>query len=347
MLPLVRNSKPHLYGFIASVLVLVFGGIVLFGLHEEQRGRERIEQLRADWHDHLTFERDARHAAMERLNRIRAELASSTVPDWAGEYSLVIPTVLTCAFADDGTDGDHHEGFALAPESGAVWWYGTGDIPTTTCVDHGDIVHVEDGKISVAWTLNERDPHKEMYLPWNLLDREIVRLGSGERTALIPASRMPLYCATAPPHLELEAASAPMKGGADDKQDGFARLEVPEAWREYTLPSPLRSTCEFQTVECVPPRWSWTRFPPWREWTADDEQHPPWRASATCSVPLGSRIGLRVGMPMYLPEHGSLTGRVTHVSQTEARVEFVGYHFRGDPEFRTGEPISSQLFDGQ
>jgi len=73
MLPLVRNAKPHLYGFIASVLVLAFGGYVLFGLHQEQRARDRVEAVWSGQRNHLRLERDERPAAMERLRRIRAE----------------------------------------------------------------------------------------------------------------------------------------------------------------------------------------------------------------------------------------------------------------------------------
>jgi len=318
--------KRALWIAVLAPVVALAAWIALDRAKEAQllaRSRELDESLVR--HRHLV---DAERAsAGDKLARIRAELNSSSLPTWAGEYSVAY---------HDGV-GTVVEGFALAPNEGAVWWRQYDVASDFNLLDHGRITAATDDHVSVDWVVDSVDPHRNgVMLPVRLLSRDLVRFAWHGGEFLVPSARLAMFCSPTRATVKHSLFLAPRKGGwafAANETSPYVSSNgrradpiIPEAWRddvrsisssfECTLTSAPEVVYSNGDVD-VSSDVEWLRWPP----AAASDRVRSGLVRLRYTIPAGRDQGLRVGAPLFASDARMNCGVVVDASREQAQVE--------------------------
>lgn len=203
--------------------------------------RREVEESVEAWHKHGALVGAERAASIAQLADVRRELDEGSTPAWAGEYSWRFDTRHSCGC--DPTR-EYEEGLVLAPHAGAVWWYGTSGIQTAEFVDHRRVVSVDDEHVVIEWKIAPHSPHRQRLFERTLvMGDDWIRVQRDRGEFLVPAVRMPLFCAPKSSWLVANGSLAPRKFGWDATRyvRGYCvgsesdpdSFDVPRKWRDY------------------------------------------------------------------------------------------------------------------
>lgn len=342
---MMKMSLRKIVWTITLLIVALPLAYMWIAVHRVDGLRERSEAYDAELRRHYEVIGSAREIALGKLIRIRMELAKDGLPSWAGEYSWSHRVLSWCAVSEKTPTAG--EGFALAPEGGAVWWYGSEYPEDAGVLDYGRIVSVDADSIRVDWTVDSKEPHwRGLSVPLSLLSSELVRVHWDAHEFLVPSTRMAIFACGLHSNRIDELALAPRKGGwAPDHESLRSAIAadpvpvVPAAWRKcfqsegIKAPARLESDPEIIFARRKDP--DRDAPPPWWRW-------PPWQTFADCrddllriryEVSAGTDQGLVVGSPVFMQDDPSLPwGIVVEASRGSAHVEWWTWGIMFDPK---------------
>jgi len=325
----VSMSWRRLGWISAMALGVVAFASCLWFVSRNAATRDRIAEAERRNREHAEAVQRIRPIAMAALARIESAATVVDRLEWADKYGWSWVQVDTC-----GSVG-YQEHLVISAEGEDVWWFGTTGIESAEFVDRGQVKSVDASRIVVEWTVSPRTPHV-LFDPWQptpLLSDELVRIQGDGHAYLLPAVRVPLFCASSGRAHPNAAAFALPRGewrgsgyrgpnvpASDDCQLPAMDAVIPSPWNEYVLPAPLSAAATMIGTPACVLRDRVSRTPLWKRlFGAPDDGWYQCRVRA----PLGTADRVKLGMRMRLEPAFGAEGAVDTVDANSCTVEFV------------------------
>ena len=324
------RTRPILLALSLAALVgLLLGWLVRDSVTTEEANAEK--RIR----EHAQAVEQVRSAVAATVAGFHSDLLQTDVPEWAGSYSWS-----SCLPGMSGCEA-YQEHLVLSPSGDAAWWFGTSDFHAAEFVDCGRVVRVDPATIVVRWTVDPSTPHilYDPWLPTHLLCDELVRFEVSGKSHVLPAIRVPIFCASLRggtfPTLTFPtlAALAPQRceqtGGVVSEVTMVASevamidprdARLPSPWNEYLPAEPLSSPVTLVESPVRVGRMKVQLTPRWKRILGyPDDAWYRW----TFEAGIGSDDGVKIGMRMRLEPGGDRSGVVQELSAHSCRIQFL------------------------